>query len=71
MFIYTDWVTTVDPELSYNAGWSQCAIVSAILLMSLFSLVWQTLQNLKQSCRKKPIKMFLKETKQKLKRICC
>jgi hypothetical protein len=39
MFWFTDWVATVDPKLSYNAGWSQCAIVSAIILTSIFSMV--------------------------------
>ena len=71
MFFYTDWVTTVDPKLSYNAGWSQCAIISAIMLMSLSSLVLETLQKLKQTCRKKPIKKFLKDKLRKMKRICC
>jgi len=48
LFFFTDWVTTVSARRSYDAGWSECAIISLVLLVSLSAIVRNVVINIKQ-----------------------
>jgi len=62
LFFFTDWVTTVSATVSYNAGWSQCALISVVLLVSLAEIIRDVVINIKKRLyERKLTKMLVKK----------
>ena len=61
LFWFTDWVTTVSPTAQTNAGWSQCIVISFILLSSIYNLLKQSILQLRNMLFKRRHKKLLEQ----------
>ena len=61
LFWFTDWVTTVSPTAQFNAGWSQCLVISCILLSSIYNLLNQNIKQLRRILLKRRHKKLLEK----------
>ena len=61
LFWFTDWVTTVSPTAQSNAGWSQCIVISFILLSSIYNLLSQNIKQLRRIFLKRRLKKLLEK----------